>query len=107
LDRIGCDHSWRSPAESSQKSSLVRMQELCADCDARQFVQQRLEHEGRAAGLKGFEIVKKVHLSAEEFTVDNGLVTPSFKLKRPQLRKDFQISIQKMYSELQERESRL
>lgn len=30
-------------------------------------------------------MVKAVHLDLEGFTVDNNLLTPSFKLKRPQL----------------------
>ena len=76
------------------------MQWLCADSKACEFVQQMLEKEGRAAGLKGFEIIKKVHLTAEEFTVDNDLITPSFKLKRPQLKKQFKQTIDKMYKDL-------
>ncbi|KAG8879913.1 hypothetical protein FRB99_004840, partial [Tulasnella sp. 403] len=33
-------------------------------------------------GLKGFETVKAVHLTMEQFTVDNGTLTPTFKLRR-------------------------
>lgn len=32
--------------------------------------------------LKSFECVKKVHISSELFSVDNGLATPTFKKKR-------------------------
>jgi long-chain acyl-CoA synthetase len=42
----------------------------------------------------------QVHLSSEEFSVDNDLITPSFKLKRPQLKKRFEKQIQSMYKAL-------
>jgi long-chain acyl-CoA synthetase len=57
-----------------------------------------LESEGRSAGLKGFEIVKMVHLSPNPFSVENGLQTPSFKLKRSELKKKFTEEIKQMYS---------
>lgn len=76
------------------------MQELCADVAIATEVQKRLEATGREDGLKGFEIVKRVHLFADGFSVDNDLMTPSFKLKRPQLKSTFQDVIDKMYSTL-------
>lgn len=42
-------------------------------------------------------MVKAVHLSAEQFTVDNNLMTPTFKLKRAPLQQHFQKEIDAMY----------
>ncbi|DAZ93847.1 TPA: hypothetical protein N0F65_002178 [Lagenidium giganteum] len=53
---------------------------------------------GKEAELRGFEFVKQVHLHPDLFTVDNGLVTPTFKLKRPQLKELFQQEINAMYA---------
>lgn len=53
-----------------------------------------------AAGLKGFEIAKRVHLDTEQFSVENDCMTPSFKLKRPQLKKKYADQIKAMYSAL-------
>mmetsp|Transcript_33009 Transcript_33009/g.43448 ORF Transcript_33009/g.43448 Transcript_33009/m.43448 type:complete len:776 (-) Transcript_33009:356-2683(-) len=50
--------------------------------------------------LKGFEKVKKFHLNAEAFSADNGLLTPTFKLKRPEAKKFFQKEIDTMYGSL-------
>lgn len=41
-----------------------------------------------------------VHLTPEPFSVDNGLLTPSFKLKRPQAKDAFQAELDAMYRKL-------
>jgi hypothetical protein len=45
------------------------VQALCADESVKKEVQMRIETSGRASGMKGFEIVKKIHFSAELFSV--------------------------------------
>lgn len=71
--------------------------ELCDDANVEKAVQQRLEKAGRASGLKGFEIIKQLHLFPDGFSEANDLMTPSFKLKRPQLKKRFAAEIAAMY----------
>ena len=44
--------------------------------------------------------VRAVHLTADMFSVDNGLLTPTFKLKRPQARAAFKAAIEAMYARL-------
>ena len=51
-------------------------------------------------GLNGFETPKAIYLDPEQFAVEKGLVTPTFKLKRPQLRDYFQKQIDKMYAQI-------
>ena len=53
---------------------------------------------GSEAGLKGFEQVRAIELSPELFSVENGLFTPTFKLKRPQALERFKHSIDAMYA---------
>lgn len=77
------------------------LEELCKEKKASQHVQQQLEKTGRAEGLKGFEIVKAVLLCPEAFSVENDLMTPSFKLKRPQLKKRFSKDIDELYASLE------
>lgn len=48
--------------------------------------------------LNGFEKAKKFHLSPEAFTVENNLLTPTFKLKRKETREKYQSEIDKMYA---------
>merc|ERR1711871_194665 len=53
----------------------------------------------KSAKLNSVESVKEIFLTDEEFTVDNDLVTPTFKLKRQQLRERYQSEIEAMYAQ--------
>ena len=64
---------------------------LCADPAVAQHVLISMTLVGKEAGLKGFEQVRAIHLFPEQFSVENGLFTPTFKLKRPQARARFQV----------------
>jgi len=43
---------------------------------------------------------KKIHLSTEMFSVENNLLTPTFKSRRPQLQERYQKEIDEMYEDL-------
>jgi len=43
--------------------------------------------------LKGFEFIKAVHLDPVPFDMERGLMTPTFKKKRPELLKYYQVKI--------------
>lgn len=60
---------------------------------------EELNKTGKKGNLRGFERVKAVFLDPEQWSVDNGLMTPSFKLKRNQLQKHYQAEIDRMYAE--------
>uniref|UniRef100_A0A8C3K3E1 Long-chain-fatty-acid--CoA ligase n=1 Tax=Calidris pygmaea TaxID=425635 RepID=A0A8C3K3E1_9CHAR len=57
---------------------------------------------GKEAGLKSFEQVKDLYVHTEMFSVENGLLTPTLKAKRPELVKVFQNEIEALYSSGQE-----
>uniref|UniRef100_A0AAX7UX37 Arachidonate--CoA ligase n=1 Tax=Astatotilapia calliptera TaxID=8154 RepID=A0AAX7UX37_ASTCA len=56
---------------------------------------------GKEAGLKSFEQVKDVHLHPEQFTIENGLLTPTLKAKRAELKNLFQFQIDQLYAKIQ------
>ena len=66
------------------------------------FLLQDLVATGRAEKLKGFELIKALHLEPNAFAVEDDLLTPTFKLKRPQLQKKYQKIIDDMYSLLKD-----
>ena len=62
-------------------------------------IMRDLEKMGRDAEFKGFEIIKKVYLTNELFTIDNDLLTPTMKLKRHETKKRYITEIQNLYKE--------
>ena len=62
-----------------------QMAALCGNAKFKAAVMAQMKSAGSSAALKGFEVVRDIHLEAELFSVDNDLLTPTFKLKRPQV----------------------
>lgn len=61
--------------------------------------QRRVSRRAHVTGAVAVQ-VQAVHLVAEPFSIDNGLLTPSFKLKRPQAKEAFADAITAMYRRL-------
>lgn len=76
--------------------------ELCADPKARTYVRDQLNQTGKKLGLRGFEMLKAVYLEPVPFSIEKDLVTPTFKLKRPQLLKYYKDRVDQMYKDAKE-----
>ena len=74
--------------------------EICQDDALKTAIFQSLNETAKEAKLKGFETVKAIHLESELFSVENDLLTPTFKSKRPQLQKKYQETIDELYSKI-------
>ena len=70
---------------------------------AAQHVVEELAKTAKKERLKGFERIPAVVLTPEQFSTDNDLMTPSFKLKRPQLKKHFQKQLDEAYAQEKKR----
>jgi long-chain acyl-CoA synthetase len=82
-------------ADAKQPNDLPA---LCRGAALQKAVFDSMASIGKEAGLKGFELAKAIKLEAEPFSVDNGLLTPTFKLKRPQLKERFEPDIRALYA---------
>nr|XP_009589417.1 long chain acyl-CoA synthetase 6, peroxisomal-like [Nicotiana tomentosiformis] len=85
---------------SSEGIKYESLGQLCNDPRAKAAVLAEMDAVGREAQLRGFEFAKAVTLVIEPFTIENGLLTPTFKVKRPQAKAYFAKAISDMYNEL-------
>uniref|UniRef100_A0A453KA82 Long-chain-fatty-acid--CoA ligase n=1 Tax=Aegilops tauschii subsp. strangulata TaxID=200361 RepID=A0A453KA82_AEGTS len=90
---------------ASQGIQSEDLRQLCADPRAKAAVLADMDSIGKEAQLRGFEFAKAVTLVAEPFTVENGLLTPTFKVKRPQAKAYFVKELADMYAQLRDAES--
>ena len=74
-------------------------QEFYENKELKDEILKDLEKFGKKADFKGFEIIKKIYLSPEPFTVENDLCTPTLKIRRHIAKKYFADIIKKLYSE--------
>ena len=73
---------------------------ICAKPETKSMLLAEMVKTGRDAKLKGFEILKALHVDPVQFTVETDLITPTFKLKRPQLLKYYKDTVDALYTEL-------
>ncbi|KAF1565273.1 UNVERIFIED_CONTAM: Long-chain-fatty-acid--CoA ligase 1, partial [Eudyptes pachyrhynchus] len=73
-------------------------EELCRNKDLKNHILEDMVRIGKESGLKSFEQVKDIVMHTEMFSVENGLLTPTLKAKRPELRKYFQSQIEELYA---------
>ncbi|XP_031519997.1 long-chain-fatty-acid--CoA ligase 1 isoform X7 [Papio anubis] len=73
-------------------------EELCRNKDVKKAILEDMVRLGKDSGLKPFEQVKGIALHPELFSIDNGLLTPTMKAKRPELRNYFRSQIDELYS---------
>lgn len=85
---------------STQKEQEAVFNQLCKEKQLNSDILEDIQLTSNKAGLHGFEKVRAIYIDAEPFSVENGLVTPTFKLKRPQLREYYQKEIDSLYQKL-------
>ncbi|XP_054538656.1 long-chain-fatty-acid--CoA ligase 1 isoform X4 [Pan troglodytes] len=73
-------------------------EELCRNKDVKKAILEDMVRLGKDSGLKPFEQVKGITLHPELFSIDNGLLTPTMKAKRPEMRNYFRSQIDELYS---------
>lgn len=76
------------------------MAQMAQDPRLRKDILDDLTKLGKDAGLASFEQVKALHIHPELMTVENGLLTPTMKVKRKDVAKYFHLQIENMYNNL-------
>uniref|UniRef100_A0A7N6C5J2 Long-chain-fatty-acid--CoA ligase n=1 Tax=Anabas testudineus TaxID=64144 RepID=A0A7N6C5J2_ANATE len=83
---------------AKERGFVGSYEELCQNPDVKSAVLEEMKAVGKQAGLMSFEQVKDIYLHPEMFSVANGLLTPTLKSRRTDIRRVFQEQISSMYS---------
>ncbi|KAM6055209.1 long-chain-fatty-acid--CoA ligase 6 isoform 1-T1 [Theristicus caerulescens] len=74
--------------------------ELCKNKELQRAIMEDMVRLGKESGLHSFEQVKAIYIHSDMFSVQNGLLTPTLKAKRPELRDYFKKQIEELYSSI-------
>jgi len=76
------------------------MEALCENPKVKEFILSEMDKTAKLAKLHGFEWVKNIKLVPKPFSIDDDLITPTYKLKRPQLKKHYSEHLDALYEEV-------
>uniref|UniRef100_A0A6Q2ZDK6 Arachidonate--CoA ligase n=1 Tax=Esox lucius TaxID=8010 RepID=A0A6Q2ZDK6_ESOLU len=88
------------PAWAMKKGMEGSYRDLCKNTVLKKAIMEDLQRLGKASGLHSFEQVKNICLHNEQFSIQNGLLTPTLKAKRPELKEFFKEKIEEMYENI-------
>ncbi|XP_075712558.1 long-chain-fatty-acid--CoA ligase 6 isoform X2 [Rhinoderma darwinii] len=86
------------PGWAKKKGFEGTFAELCNNLELKKAIMADMVRLGKESGLHSFEQVKAIHIHKEMFTVQNGLLTPTLKAKRRELRDFFKQEIEELYA---------
>ncbi|ETO33306.1 long-chain-fatty-acid-CoA ligase [Reticulomyxa filosa] len=85
--------------QNGLKSISTNLDALIKEPGVKNAIEKDMERIAKKEKLQGFEKVKQFVLTKEDFTVENGLLTSTMKLKRNVARTKFAKEIEQMYAE--------
>uniref|UniRef100_A0A665WIS9 Arachidonate--CoA ligase n=1 Tax=Echeneis naucrates TaxID=173247 RepID=A0A665WIS9_ECHNA len=88
------------PEWAKKKGILGTYKDLCKNTELKKAILEDLVRLGKASGLHSFEQVKNIYIHNEMFSIGNGLLTPTLKAKRPELKEFFKAKIDQLYSSI-------
>ncbi|TVY81373.1 Long chain acyl-CoA synthetase [Lachnellula suecica] len=80
-------------------ADLDAVKAACKDIRVRKALLKELDKIAKKSKFNTWERVRAVQLEIDPFTIENELLTPTLKLKRPQAAKKFRADIDRMYEE--------
>uniref|UniRef100_A0A672KWN1 long-chain-fatty-acid--CoA ligase n=1 Tax=Sinocyclocheilus grahami TaxID=75366 RepID=A0A672KWN1_SINGR len=88
------------PSWAQKKGFEGCYDELCENKELKKAILDDMVRLGKASGLHSFEQVKDIHIHKEMFSIQNGLLTPTLKSRRPELKEYFSRAIEQLYSNI-------
>uniref|UniRef100_A0AAQ4S9I7 Arachidonate--CoA ligase n=1 Tax=Gasterosteus aculeatus aculeatus TaxID=481459 RepID=A0AAQ4S9I7_GASAC len=88
------------PEWAKKKGIFGTYKDLCKNTVGGKAVLEDLVRLGKTSGLHSFEQVKNIYIHSEMFSILNGLLTPTLKAKRPELKEFFKEKIDQLYDSI-------
>ncbi|CAO3700822.1 hypothetical protein CU097_012714 [Rhizopus azygosporus] len=82
------------------KEHFPTVEDPYASDEVKKALLKELTAYGKENDLKGFEQIRGVYLTPNEFSIENDLLTPTFKLRRENAKKVYESQIEIMYASL-------
>ncbi|KAM0269050.1 hypothetical protein ACHAQH_009839 [Verticillium albo-atrum] len=83
------------------KTDTAALKAATQDPKIKKALLAEIDKIGRSHKFNSYERVRALHLAIDPFTIDNELLTPTLKLKRPQTARAFRAEIDQMYAEIE------
>jgi long-chain acyl-CoA synthetase len=85
---------------ASNAESLVQapFEKICKSEELKKAIMSDIRRLSKESKLNGFETVRAIYLDSSPFSVENELLTPTFKLKRQKARDQYETEIAKLYA---------
>jgi long-chain acyl-CoA synthetase len=96
---IFAPYASRVLGKSISVTDLEAIKAACKDPKIKSQVLKDLDRAGRKSKFAGYERVRNISLFVEPFSIENELLTPTLKLKRPQTVKMFRKELDELYAE--------
>lgn len=93
--------------ENESRLAQAPLSEICKSHSLNAAILADIKSLSKAGNLNSLEVVKAIHLDHEPFTVENGLLTPTFKMKRKQMKDKYEKEIELLYASLPPPKSKL
>lgn len=78
----------------------ANVDQIYANKDFKKLIMDEIAQVATANKLSGLEKPKDIFLTSDAFSIENNMLTPTFKLKRNIGREYFKVPIDAMYAEL-------
>merc|ERR1719474_2166 len=95
------------PWLKNQGIVVKTLSEACKQSTLKQAIKADMRKLSKESGLHGFEQAKAIHLHDQLFTLENGLLTPTFKFKRADAYKKFKGNLEELYAILARQNAKL
>ncbi|KAL0947390.1 hypothetical protein HGRIS_013505 [Hohenbuehelia grisea] len=81
-----------------EPEDVAALSRACNDHRINAQVLNVLNQEAKKNNLRGFETVKRIHLTMQPFTIEDGTLTPTFKLRRRDAYAKYQSELDRLYA---------